>query len=165
MDFTLTEEQKMLQSSVREIARLDISLRAADLDSYTLFPWEGLKALSEADLMGMLVPPPYGGAGSDMVSYLIVTQEIARYCANTALVFITQQACEVALLRGGQEALKQRWLPLLAKGEKVAAFAATEPDAGANVRPPRPPLRPRATATPSTAPRCTSPAPTMPSYT
>lgn len=133
MDFTLTEEQKMLQSSVREIALMDISPRAADLDSYTLFPYEGLKALSEADLMGMLVPPPYGGAGSDVVSYLIVTQEIARYCANTALVFITQQACEVALLRGGQEALKQRWLPLLAKGEKVAAFAATEPDAGANV--------------------------------
>ncbi len=133
MDFNLSEEQKMLQSSVHEIAMLDISLRASDLDSYTLFPWEGLKALAEADLMGMMVPPPYGGAGSDIISFLIATQEIARYCANTALVFVTQHFCEMGLLAGGQEELKKQWLPALARGEKLAAFAATEADSGANV--------------------------------
>lgn len=133
MDFNLNEEQKMLQSSVREIALLDVSPRAGDLDSFSLFPFEGLKALSEADLMGMLVPTQLGGAGSDIISFLIATQEIARYCANTALVFVTHHACESGLLAGGQEELKKQWLPVLAKGEKIAAFAATEPDAGANV--------------------------------
>ncbi|MDP6510420.1 MAG: acyl-CoA dehydrogenase family protein, partial [Dehalococcoidia bacterium] len=133
MDFSFSEEQKMLQSQAQEIALMDVSPRASDMDSYTLFPWEGLKALSEADLMGMMVPPAYGGAGSDIVSFIIVTQELARYCANTALLFVTQHFCEMGLLAGGQEDLKKKWLPMLASGEKLAAFAATETDCGSNI--------------------------------
>jgi alkylation response protein AidB-like acyl-CoA dehydrogenase len=133
VDFSFNEEQKMLQSQVQEIALMDVSPRASDIDSYTLFPWEGLKALSEADLMGMMVPPAYGGAGSDIVSFIIATQELARYCANTALVFVTQHFCEAGLLAGGQEEMKKKWLPMLASGEKIAAFAATEADCGSNV--------------------------------
>lgn len=133
MDYSLSEEQKMLQSSVREMASLEVSPRAGDMDSYHLFPWEGIKALAQAELMGMLLPPPYGGTGADYLSFVLVTEEVARACPNTALVYVTHMASSFAILVGGQEGFKREWLPQLARGDKLAAFAATEADSGANV--------------------------------
>lgn len=133
MDFTLTEQQKMLQETAKELSFLELSHRAAETDSTGLFPWDSLRPLAEADLMGMLLPPAYGGSGADLLSFVIVAEELAKGCANTTLVFVTHVATAQGILIGAREELKKEFLPVLAQGKRLAAWAATEPDSGANV--------------------------------
>lgn len=133
MDFTLTEEQQMLRDRVAEMALLELSPRAEEVDRTGFFPLDGLRILSEAELMGILIPSQYGGAGSDLLSFVIATEEIARQCANNALIFATHVAATQSILLGGKEPLKERLLPPLAQGKNLAAYAATEANCGANV--------------------------------
>ena len=133
MDLALTQEHQMIREQARELALLELSPRAAEVDSYYLFPWDGVKSLAEAGFLGMLVPPQLGGSGADLLSFCLVAEEVAKGCANTALVFVTHIAACQGLVMGGKAELKGAWLPPLARGEKLAAWAATEPDTGANV--------------------------------
>lgn len=133
MDFNLTEQQKMIQDTAKDLSLLELSSRAVDTDNTGLFPWDALRALAEADLMGMLLPPAYGGGGADLLSYVIAVEELAKGCTNTALVFVTHLAAAHGVLVGGSEELKKELLPILAQGKRLAAWAATEANAGSNV--------------------------------
>lgn len=133
MDFTLTEEQQMLRERVAEMALFELYPRAEEVDRTGFFPLDGVRVLAEAELMGILLPTQHGGAGSDLLSFVLATEEIARQCANTALIFVTHVAACQGILLGGKTALKDRLLPSLAQGKKLAAFAATEANCGANV--------------------------------
>ena len=85
MSFKLTEEQLMIQSMVRELAREEFAPRAMERDQKKLFPADNLEKLAELGLMGMMVPPEYGGSGADTVSYVLALGEVAYACASTAV--------------------------------------------------------------------------------
>ncbi|MBI2918538.1 MAG: acyl-CoA dehydrogenase family protein [Chloroflexi bacterium] len=132
MNFVLTSEQKMLLQTVRDIARRELAPRAAQIDREARFPRDGIQELARAGVMGLMLPPAIGGGGGDSQSFVLATEEIAKACASTALVFVTHAVASLGILIGGQDPLKRKYLPLLAKGEAIAAFAATEPESGGN---------------------------------
>ncbi len=132
MDLNLTEEQKMIQDTARELALLELGPRAVEADSYKLFPWDGVRVLADAELLGMLLPTSYGGGGADTLSFVLAVEALAKGCANTALIFVTHAIASRGVLIGSRDPLKGELLPKLAKGEKFIGFAATEPDSGSN---------------------------------
>lgn len=133
MSFPLTEEQLMIQNMVRDLARERFAPQAAAHDREKRFPAENLRQLAELGLMGMMVPPEYGGAGADTVSYVLALSEVAYACAATAVVMSVHNSivCE-SLLRFGSEDQKERFLRPLAAGRIIGAFALTEPNAGSD---------------------------------
>jgi alkylation response protein AidB-like acyl-CoA dehydrogenase len=133
MTIQLTDEQLMIQTMVREFARDVVSPGAAERDRTKTFPGDILKQMGDLGLMGMMIPPEYGGSGADTVSYVLALAEIAGACASTAVVMSVQNSivCE-SLFRFGTEAQKQQFLVPLANGEVIGAFALTEPDAGSD---------------------------------
>ncbi|MDJ0912979.1 MAG: acyl-CoA dehydrogenase [Desulfobacterales bacterium] len=133
MSIKLTEEQQMIQSMVRDFAREMIAPTAMQRDLTKEFPAENLRRLGELGLMGMMIPPQYGGAGADTISYVLALSEIAYACASTAVVMSVQNSivCE-SILRYGNEDQKQRFLVPLSSGQEIGAFALTEPNAGSD---------------------------------
>jgi butyryl-CoA dehydrogenase len=133
MTLPLTDEQKMIRTMVREFARDVVAPGAAERDRTRTFPADILRQMGELGLMGMMIPPEYGGSGADTVSYVLALSEIAGACASTAVVMSVQNSivCE-SIYRFGSEEQKQRYLIPLAKGEKIGAFALTEPNAGSD---------------------------------
>jgi len=133
MAYQLTEEQKMIQTMVREFAREVLLPTASERDRTKEFPKEPLKQMGELGLMGMNVPPEYNGAGVDNVSYSVALQEIAYACASTAVIMSVHNsvACGSIYLFGS-EYLKETYLKPLAAGEKIGSFALTEPSAGSD---------------------------------
>jgi len=133
MSFKLTEEQLMIQSMVRDLAREEFAPRAMELDRTKTFPKDNLNKLAELGLMGMMVPPEYGGSGADAVSYVLALSEVAYACASTAVVMSVHNSivCE-SLLHYGTDKQKERFLKRLAAGEIIGAFALTEPNAGSD---------------------------------
>ena len=133
MFFKLTDEQLMIQSMVRELARKEVAPTAAERDKTKAFPAENLRKMGELGLMGMMVPLEYGGEGADTVSYVLALSEIAAACASTAVVMSVHNSivCE-SIVRWGTEAQKKTFLPRLAGAEIIGAFALTEPHAGSD---------------------------------
>lgn len=133
MTIQLTDEQLMIQTMVREFARDVVAPGAAERDHTKTFPADILKQMGELGLMGMMIPPEYGGSGADTVSYVLALAEIAGACASTAVVMSVQNSivCE-SLYRFGTQAQKQQFLMPLAKGDIIGGFALTEPDAGSD---------------------------------
>ena len=133
MSFKHTEEQLMIQSMVRDLARTEFAPKAMERDKTKEFPAENLKKLGELGLMGMMVPPEYGGSGADTISYVLALAEVAYACAATAVVMSVHNSivCE-SILRSGTEDQKKNYLPRLASGEILGAFALTEPNAGSD---------------------------------
>lgn len=133
MTFKFTEEQLMIQSMVRHLSREEFAPKAMERDKTKEFPAENLKKLGELGLMGMMVPPEYGGSGADTVSYVLALSEVAYACASTAVVMSVHNSivCE-SLVRYGTEDQKKRYLNRLATGEILGAFSLTEPNAGSD---------------------------------
>lgn len=133
MLFKLTDEQLMIQAMVREFARKEIAPTAAERDQTKAFPKTNLKKMGELGLMGMMIPPEYGGEGADTISYFLALSEIAYSCASTAVVMSVHNSivCE-SILRFGTEEQKQRFLKPLAAGRRIGAFGLTEPEAGSD---------------------------------
>jgi len=133
MTFKLNEEQLMIQSMVRDLARTEFAPKAMERDKTKEFPADNLKKLGELGLMGMMVPPEYGGSGADTISYVLALAEVAYACAATAVVMSVHNSivCE-SILRSGTEDQKKNYLPRLASGEILGAFALTEPNAGSD---------------------------------
>ncbi|MGE5256721.1 MAG: acyl-CoA dehydrogenase family protein, partial [Hyphomicrobiales bacterium] len=133
MSFRLTEEQLMIQSMVRDLAREEFAPRAMERDQKKLFPAENFKKLAELGLMGMMVPPEFGGSGADTVSYVLALAEVAYACASTAVVMSVHNSivCE-SLNKYGTVAQKEKFLKPLAAGAMIGAFALTEPNAGSD---------------------------------
>jgi alkylation response protein AidB-like acyl-CoA dehydrogenase len=133
MSFKLTEEQLMIQSMVRDLARSEFAPKAMERDKTKEFPADNLSKLGELGLMGMMVPPEYGGSGADSVSYVLALAEVAYACASTAVVMSVHNSivCE-SILRYGTDDQKEKYLKRLATGEIIGAFALTEPNAGSD---------------------------------
>jgi len=133
MLFTLTDEQKMIQSMVREFSRKVVAATAAERDQTKAFPAENFKQMGELGLMGMMIPEAYGGEDADTISYVLALSEIAYSCASTSVVMSVQNSivCE-SILKYGSEEQKKKFLVPLASGETIGAFALTEPEAGSD---------------------------------
>jgi butyryl-CoA dehydrogenase len=132
MSWQLTEEQQMIQLMVREFARKEVEPIAAENDRRGTFPMGIIQKMAGLGLMGMMVPTRYGGAEVGTVSYSIAVQEIAYSCASTAVTMsVSNLSCEPILLFGTEEQ-KKHWLPSLASGRVLGAFAITEPEAGSD---------------------------------
>jgi butyryl-CoA dehydrogenase len=129
----LTDEQMMIQTMVRDFARDVVAPGAAERDRTRQFPGDILKQLGELGLLGMMIPPEYGGSGADTVSYVLALAEIAAACAATAVVMSVQNSivCE-SLYRFGTPEQKEKYLKPLAQGRFLGAFALTEPGAGSD---------------------------------
>ncbi len=133
MAFVLTEEQVMIQTLARDFAREVLMPTAAQRDRTKEFPRDNLLKMGELGFMGMMVPPTYGGVGLDTMSYALALSEIAYGCASTAVVMsVHNSICCEAINRFGSDEQKQDWLPQMATGECIGAFALTEPGAGSD---------------------------------
>jgi len=131
MDFNLTEEQQLIKQNAREFALENVEPIAAELDRTGRYPAETIQKLTELDFMGMPYPVEYGGAGADYLSYVLVVEELSRSCASTGIIYSAH--CSLAtwpIYKWGSEELKQKYLVPMCKGEKLGAFALTEPGAG-----------------------------------
>ena len=133
MDFDLTSEQELIRETVRTFARERVEPVAAELDLTGAFPYELVAELAELGLMGLPVPEQYGGAGGDTVSYAIAVEELTRIDSSVAITVAAHTSLgTMPILLYGSEEQKERWLPDLASGRKLAAFGLTEADAGSD---------------------------------
>ena len=133
MDFSLSPEQREIQSLARDIAESEIAPHASTWDREHRFPRELIAKLGALGLMGVCVPEEYGGAGSDFLSYILVLEELSRADAGVGVtVAVHTSAATLPILAFGTEEQKQRFVPALARGETIGAFALTEPEAGSD---------------------------------
>jgi alkylation response protein AidB-like acyl-CoA dehydrogenase len=130
--FELTDDQRAIGDVAREVAEREIAPHVAKWDREHAFPRALYGTLTEAGLMGMLVPEKFGGIGADYVSYALAVEELARVDAGTAVtVSVHSMICNAVAQLGSQEQ-KERWLETLATGDVIAGFGLTEPDAGSD---------------------------------
>lgn len=133
MDFSLNEEQELFRRTARDFAEKELEPQARELDEKHQFPLATLKKLGELGYLGMVVPEEYGGIGADTVSYAIVMEELSRACASTSTAVSVQNSLvEYPIVQFGSESLKRAYLPNLASGAWMGAFALTEPEAGSD---------------------------------
>jgi len=133
LDFELAPEHATFRAAVRELAQGMIRPLAAEVDRDHRFPEEAVRSAAASGLMGVLIPREYGGAGLDALAFAICIEELAQACASTAVIVDvhTSVGTEPILLFGDEEQ-KKRWLPQLASGELLGAFALTEPASGSD---------------------------------
>ena len=133
MHFELTEEQKQTREMVREFAEKELRPVVHHNDQTSTFPTEQIKKLGELGLMGVMIPPEYGGSGMDPVSYAIVIEELSRVCASTGVITSVNNslACEVINMFGSEDQ-KQKYLKPMASGEVLGAYCLTEPMSGSD---------------------------------
>ncbi|PZN06697.1 acyl-CoA dehydrogenase [Thermaerobacter composti] len=122
-----------IRRAVREFAQRELAPRAAAYDASGEFPWENVRRLAEHGYLGMMIPEEYGGGGMDTLAHAICLEEVARACAATAVVMDVHNSLVGELInRWASAAMKARWLPVLARGDRLGAFCLTEPDAGSD---------------------------------
>jgi alkylation response protein AidB-like acyl-CoA dehydrogenase len=133
MEFRLSPDQREIQALAREVAQAEIEPHAAEWDREHRFPAELLERLAELGLMGACVPEEYGGAGADFLSYILVLEELSRADAGVGVtVAVHTSATTLPILAFGSEEQRERFVPPLARGEKLGAFALTEPGSGSD---------------------------------
>ncbi len=132
MTFELSSEQTMIRLMARDFARKELEPKASDWDKQGIFPIDAIKKMGELGLLGMMVPPEYGGSGAGAVAYSLALQEIAYSCASSAVTMSVANLSTEPLLKFGSEEQKRRWLTGLAEGIKLGAFGLTEPGAGSD---------------------------------
>ncbi len=131
MDFTLTKQQEMMQTFMRQFAQNEVQPLAAVIDKEERHPYETLEKMARYGVMGIPVSKHYGGAGGDYFSYILAVEEIAKVCASTADILSTHVSlCCGPIETYGTEEQKQKYLIPLAKGQLLGGFALTEPNAG-----------------------------------
>jgi butyryl-CoA dehydrogenase len=133
LNLELTEEQHLLQKSVREFAESEVKPHAKELDETGRFPRDLFKKAAELGLTGVALPDSEGGAGFDHIAYSIVIEEISRCCASTGVILSVQNSLYGdPIHRYGTDGQKKRLLVPFARGEKIGCYALTEPQAGSN---------------------------------
>ncbi|HWP60684.1 MAG TPA: acyl-CoA dehydrogenase [Candidatus Acidoferrales bacterium] len=133
MDFELTEEQRMVQQTVRAFVEKEVKPVASQLDREGVYAAELVNKLAEIGLLGMFVPTEFGGSGMDYVCYILAMEEVAKSWASLgALVTVNNSLTCEPILRFGTEAQKRKYLPRLASGEFLGCYALTEPGAGSD---------------------------------
>ena len=133
MQYELTEEQRMLQDMVRRLAREKVEPGAAKRDAEGKFAWEMVDLMRENGLYGIDFPEAYGGSGAGMLALAIAVEELSKVDAACGLLVADHELGSLPIMLAGNGDQKQRFLPKLATGEHLAAFALTEPAAGSDV--------------------------------
>jgi len=128
----LTAEQRELRDLVRTLARERIAPRAAEIDSSGEFPWDVVDLFRENDVFALLYDDAFGGTGTGTLLALVAIEEVAKVCATSALILAVQELGSLGLKLAGTEEQQQRWLPRLASGEWLAAYALTESGSGSD---------------------------------
>lgn len=132
MNYFLTEEQEIIKELSAKIADEKIAPRAAELDETEEFPWDLIEILADSDLFAVWVPEEYGGLGGGVFEQCLVVEELSRACAGVAVSYAASALGGFPILMFGREEQKQKFMPDIASGSKLAAFALTEPDAGSD---------------------------------
>jgi alkylation response protein AidB-like acyl-CoA dehydrogenase len=128
----LTDEQREIRDLVRTLARERIAPRAAEIDESSEFPWDMVELLREHELFGLGFDEAHGGSGVGSLMLLVAVEEVSRACATTGLVLAVQELSSLALRLAGTDEQKNRYLPRLASGEWLAAYALTEAGSGSD---------------------------------
>jgi alkylation response protein AidB-like acyl-CoA dehydrogenase len=132
MDYLLTEEQIMIRDLARQIAVEKIVPVRAELDEHNKFPMDIMKALGQADLMGIYIPEEYGGLGKKSLDLIIAVEELSRACVGVSTSYAANALGTYPILLNGNEAQKKKYLPDIAAGKKLVAFGLTEANAGSD---------------------------------
>ena len=130
--YRLTEDQMMLRDAVRVLADERIAPRAAEVDRTSEFPQDIRALLASHDILGLPFPEAYGGLGVDLLTICLAIEQISRACATSGLILAVQALGSLPLLLAGTDEQRSRWLPSLASGERLIAFALTEAEAGSD---------------------------------
>ncbi len=128
----LNGEQREIRELVRTLARERIAPRAAEIDESAEFPWDLVELFRENDLLGLPFEERYGGTGTGTLTLLVAVEEISKACATTGLILAVQELGSLALKLAGTKEQKARWVPRLASGEWLAAYALTEAGSGSD---------------------------------
>ena len=131
MDVFVDEKHNAVRRSVRAFCERELMPIAKDLDLEARFPWEVVEKMGKLGYFGIQVPGEFGGAGMDPLSYIIVIEEISRACAGLGLCLTVHYGVGVyPIMTFGTDEQKEKWIPPMARGEKIGAFCLTEPNAG-----------------------------------
>ncbi|MCS7281243.1 MAG: acyl-CoA dehydrogenase family protein [Desulfobacterota bacterium] len=134
MDYFLTEEQKAIKRLARKIAEEKVIPVRAELDEKEEFPWAIMKILADAGLFGVSIPVEYGGLGGGCLENCLAVEELSRACLGVSVSYAASLLGAYPILIGGSEEQKKKYLPDIAKGKKLAAFALTEANAGSDAQ-------------------------------
>jgi len=133
MDFELSDEHRLIQSTVRDFARQEVAPIAEEIDREKRFPYEIVKGLGELNLMGIPFPEEYGGGGGDSLAYALAVEELTRIDSSVAITLCAHTSLGTQpIYLFGTEEQKQEWMPRLCSGEILGAFGLTEPEAGSD---------------------------------
>jgi alkylation response protein AidB-like acyl-CoA dehydrogenase len=133
MDFTFTDEQRLLKQTARELADRELAPLAAELDRTGTFPWRTVRLLGETGFFGLPLPAAYGGSDAGALAATLVVEELARGCMATSSIVAAHYLAAWPIAIGGTDEQKRRFLPPVARGDAIAAYAQTEPEAGSDV--------------------------------
>ncbi len=128
----LTDEQREIRALVRDLARERVAPRAAEIDKSAEFPWDMVELLREHDLFGLPFDDEHGGTGTGALMVLVAIEELSKVCATTGLLLAVQELGSLGPKLVGTDEQKSRWLPRLASGEWIAAYALTEAGSGSD---------------------------------
>jgi alkylation response protein AidB-like acyl-CoA dehydrogenase len=131
-EFALSDDQELFRDTVRRIARDRVAPRAAAIDATGEFPWDIVALFRETGLLGVGMPASVGGGGGDLLTTALAIEEMARVCATSSLIIAVQHLGALPLMLAATPAQRERWLAPVARGEALAAFALTEPEAGSD---------------------------------
>jgi butyryl-CoA dehydrogenase len=132
LDYFLTEQQKTIKGLARRIAEERILPIRAELDEKEEFPWNIMKDLADADMFRVFVPEAYEGLGGGCLELCLVTEELSRVCSGVAVSYAASALGVMTVMEYGTEEQKKKWLPDIASGKRLGAFAITEPTAGSD---------------------------------
>ena len=128
----LSEEQREIRELVRDLARERVAPRAAEIDESHEFPWDVVELFREHELFGLLFDEEWGGTGTGTLLALVAIEEISKVCATSGLLLAVQELGSLGLKLAGTQEQKERWLPKLASGEELCAYALTEAGSGSD---------------------------------
>jgi alkylation response protein AidB-like acyl-CoA dehydrogenase len=128
----LTNEQREIRDLVRTLARERVAPRAAEIDKKAEFPWDMVELFREHELFGLPFEEQYGGTGTGALMVLVAIEELSKVCATTGLIMAVQELGSLGIKLAGTDEQKERFLPRLASGEWLAAYALTEPGSGSD---------------------------------
>src|SRR5205814_4778442 len=135
----LTATQHEFRAAVRQFAEDKIAPRAGEIDRTASYSWENFADCRAMELPALGIPVEYGGSGADHVTQAIMVEELARVCASTALTILISRLSTIPILNWGSEALKQRYEPRIASGERQGPYCLSETEAGSHVAPKKAP--------------------------
>lgn len=132
LDYLLSTENRQYRARARKVAELAVQPIAAEYDTKQEFPWEVIEALKQAELTGVWIPKEYGGHGAGLLNLCILIEELSRACGGVGVAYGVTALGSFPIILGGTDEQKERWLPDIAKGEKLISFGLSEKDAGSD---------------------------------